>query len=213
MSQKDAGQNEVRTEGTKGEQRIDSSATMSTALFDNPKEFLQILKEHHNEIKRPNTDYATKEDYFYAAHNAKDPTVRAAAEVVSKHFDDIAKFGLVVPSDSIERPSGINSVAIDRAMKYLAGNYKPTLYWEQSKNIGLTMFAGAGTAAMGAFTVLTAEAPPIATLFGAGTLTMGAWTGIWGYEAYNYPSLMRQRAEDTRTKLQSWPEINRYRTK
>lgn len=188
----------------------DTTAKLSTAVFDSPQEFLHVLRDLHKEIKNRDGDYATRQDYFYAAQHAKDPKQRAAAEIAGKHFDDIAKIDLILKADKSERQDVISSRDIEYAFKFLSGNYKPTLYWQQTKNIAAAAFGVGAAAAMGTLTVLAAETPPLAIMFGFGTTSVVGVAALWSYEAYNYPGAMREKAQDTRIKLTSWPEINRH---
>ena len=209
MNKSDAENVLERPDAIKPGSSSDDSQALSRSLFDNPREFLEVLRDHFTDLKQPGAYSLSRQDVSYAAEHAKDPKVKAAAEVASKHFDDLKDFDVVAPADRGAPESGISKTAIDRALKYLSGNYKPTLYWEETKNAGITAFSAAGTALMGTFSALTLEAPPVAMLFGSGALALGGMTGIFAYETYMYPSWMRARAEATRTKLQSWPEINR----
>ncbi len=178
------------------------------AVFDNPKEFLQVLREHHNQISG-SSGFATMKDYFYTANHAADPRLRAAAEVVTNHYKDLASFGGISHSDRTGRPDGIDTLAIDRALMYLSGNYKPTLYWQEVKNVGRTALLGAMTVGLGALTAVSFEIPWLAAMTGIATATIGAYTGLSAYETYKYPSLMRAQSQEVQAKLRSWPEINR----
>lgn len=187
-----------------------AGAALGDSVFNDPREFLQILKDHHAEITQRGTEYATKQDFLYASEHASDPRLRAAARVAFNHFDEINAFDNVTRNDGNTGRMAIGKLDYERGLNFLSGNYKSDLYWQQAKNIGGTGAWAALTAAMGTLTAVSVEIPPLAALMGVSTLTMGGITGLYGYDTYNFPSMMHQRAADTRNRLSSWPEINKH---
>lgn len=202
--------NEVTEQHRVDRQESLSDSALGNSVFNDPKEFLQILKEHHSEITQRGSEYATKQDFFYASEHASDPKLRAAAKIALNHFDEINAFDNVTRNDGFTGISAIGKLDYERGLNYLSGNYKSDLYWQQAKNIGGTAGWAALTAAMGTLTAVSVEIPPLAALLGLGAATMGGITGLYGYDAYNYPSMMHQRAADTKNRLSSWPEINKH---
>lgn len=202
--------NEMSEEQKVGGEDSTRESTLGNSVFNDPKEFLQILKDHHAEITQRRSEYATKQDFFYASEHASDPKLRAAAKIAFNHFDEINAFDNVTKNDGFTGIPAIGKLDYERGLNYLSGNYKSDLYWQQAKNIGGTVGWAALTAAMGTLTAVSVEIPPLAALMGLGATTMGGITGLYGYDAYNYPSMMHQRAADTKSRLSSWPEINKH---
>ena len=200
----------IEQQSANHERNTPNEAALSNSVFNDPKEFLQILKDNHAEITQRGSEYATKQDFFYASEHATDPKLRAAAKIALNHFDEINAFDNVTRNDGNTGIHAIGKLDYERGLKYLSGNYKGDLYWQQAKNIGGTVGWAALTAAMGTLTAVSVEIHPLAAFMGLGAATMGGITGLYGYDDYKYPSMMHQRAADTRTRLSSWPEINKH---
>lgn len=177
-------------------------------MFNNPQDFLKVLIAHHKEIATASDGCATLKDYEHASNFAKQPDLRAAASIAVKHFNEIAMLDDTSPLGW--QNNHVQLSTLKHGLKYSEGkSLSSEIAWNETKNVLGTILAGGGTAALAVMTVGTSESVVFAGLIGTATVEMGALTGILAYDSYKYPSNLRARAADTRTRLQSWPEINK----
>ena len=188
----------------------DVSTSLSNFVFDNPRDFLNVLIENHSKIGtyHDTGTTTTAKDYEYAATHSTDPKLAAAASIAFKHFDELSKMDDTTTSP---RPNySVDITNLKHALKYEEGKSLATqMGWQETKYLTGTAFMGLVTVASGALTVASAlELPLLSAGMAVGTASGALITGMTAIETYKYPRALLNRAADTKAKLASWPEIN-----
>lgn len=193
------------------------------AVFNNPQEFLDVLRRDYDKIAPKNQNLITRNDLISYSITAKDPESRAAATIAAKRFEELRSLA-AVPNinthfDNNHEIEGRSVEAISRSdlqaiQKFNEGQ---TTYYN-ARNLAV----GAGyTAAFGGLAAFMAPllrdtirmGPPYYIagpyLGSAMLLTTVAMGGFMAVQTYRSPGKIQDLAERNQRTLANWTEINR----
>jgi len=191
------------------------SRKFSTAVFDDPKTFITVLRDNFHKIPKTIPGVVTKSDLVAHAQTSTDDSGKAAA-IAARYFDELRQVSHIQPTvgrDPIYYVDKIKQDTLSRRdlQTALTLNYGSTNFYI-AKRIGSGVLAttalGLSTAMSAAITVMSAEFPPLAVLQGGLTIAIAGLTGQAAYNTYSYRSQIKELSKQNKMVLSSWPEIN-----
>lgn len=211
-----------RTDLGSQDQSSTTKQDLSKSVFDDPKTFLNILKDNIHKVPQSVPGLVSKNDLeIYSQKNNDD--LAKAARIVVNHWDEFRSLSRIPnivgrdyqnsheregkPIDALTK----NDLAISLSMYenqtgyYVAKNL--------AKGVPITMGFALVTALSAGATFLSLETPPAAIAVGLVTVAQGAYTADAAYSTAMSYSRIRSLAERNREVLHSWPEINSVRNR
>ena len=197
----------------------ESSKRLSNQVFDNPKEFLQTIRDNFKEMSHNHTQISLA-DLQEDSTNGSTSKIRAAAKIASEHFSDLD--GIQVKQDVLSRSDDYKDEGISKDDVNFAldmNNHKILGYAaEQTVGLGFVAAISAGVGGLGATvgTVelatgdsifgATAAAVPVvlpALWFGLGAVGIGT-AGLAAYASVKSWSEFNKVSNEDATKFKAW---------
>lgn len=183
------------------------------AVFDNPQEFLSVLKRDYDQITAHSNGQMTFDALESYSKIGADPAGRQAAEIAADHFSDMLAMsqlpdyylGCFAQRAEADAVPAISKQALNAESDLYDGRYGwyvadrlPVGAAAMAGNAALTVFAGIGSLSLGMGGVLLL---PILAKSAIGTF-------VSGYGTLSLYRQFRNLSQFDNKTLQSWPEIN-----
>jgi hypothetical protein len=187
-----------------------TGGVLSSQVFSNPQEFLQVLKADFPKIASSENGHMpvlTKNDLIIYAQSGDDPRGRAAAHIALDHFDDLYKMSTDWAHG--EKIPAISANDLDFDISLSQGKTTKEKV-EDALTFGFATLVGFGSAAgLGYASVESMAESPLEGIALGTCALMGAAVGVQFTAAlFQEPAHLNDLAKRDRAELASWKEIN-----
>jgi len=187
-----------------------ASENLSNSVFQNPREFLQTLKDNFGKIKgdsHSDDDELSKADLLSFSETSSDPKAKAAAGIAYQNYDKMLSIDNTLDGTRPSSSDQLTMSSIEDDEKLASGSLRGLKLEGQFSKGALALTLGATSVAAGALAVDAIEIPPFSYIGGALALSTGSMALLEAKRALGVSSQVDAAAVEVKN-MSTWKGLS-----